>query len=361
MNSEISDTLPSRLQSAAADLTKPDAWPAEQLSAMSDAGILGWLIPKEFGGSDISPLELVIGYEKLAALCLTSVFVLTQRNAAIQRLVRSPNFELKEQLLRALVDDSIFATVGISHLTTSRQHWKQPTVLAEETAGGFILTGDVPWVTGADRADVVVTGGTLADGRQLLVALRMTSEGVAVQSPANLLALNASRTASIQLKNVFVPETDLVAGPVENVMKVAGGGAGSHTTSALAVGHSAAAVQLLKGEAEQRPDLREIVEPFETELTVLQAALHRAIEFQGDELPPQVSAETLRQQSNSLALRSTQASLAASKGAGFVAGHPASRLVSEAMFFLVWSCPQPVVLANLRELACGSGKTPVEK
>jgi hypothetical protein len=39
-------------------------------------------------------------------------------------------------------------------------------------------------------------------------------------------------------------------------------------------------------------------------------------------------------------LRAGQAALTASKGAGFVAGHPAERLVRESMFFLVWSCPQ---------------------
>jgi hypothetical protein len=51
-------------------------------------------------------------------------------------------------------------------------------------------------------------------------------------------------------------------------------------------------------------------------------------------------------------LRATQAQLAASKGAGFVRGHPAERAVREAMFFLVWSCPQPVLAAALREFAC---------
>jgi alkylation response protein AidB-like acyl-CoA dehydrogenase len=357
MTSESLDELLTNLQSAAPNLAQPDAWPGGQLASMSDAGVLDWLIPKEFGGSDITPVELVIGYEKLAAACLTSVFVLTQRNAAIQRLVRSPNFELKDSLLRALVDDSIFATVGISHLTTSRQHWKQPTVRAKETTDGFILNGDIPWVTGADRADVVISGGTLEDGRQLLVALRMNSDGVTVRNPETLLALNASRTASIQLTEVFVPVADLVVGPVEDVMKVAGGGAGSHTTSALAVGHSAAAVKLLRAEADKRPDLQAIAKSFESELTALQTSLREAAGLEAQDLPPHLSAETLRQQSNSLALRSAQAGLAASKGAGFVAGHPASRLVSEAMFFLVWSCPQPVVLANLRELAGASSSS----
>ena len=70
---------------------------------------------------------------------------------------------------------------------------------------------------------------------------------------------------------------------------------------------------------------------------------------------PPVSAAMLRQRANSLVLRVTQAQLAASKGAGYVSGHPAERAVREALFFLVWSCPQPVVAAALREFACLTG------
>ena len=32
-------------------------------------------------------------------------------------------------------------------------------------------------------------------------------------------------------------------------------------------------------------------------------------------------------------------------------GHSAGRMAREALFFLVWSCPQPVMQANLCELA----------
>jgi hypothetical protein len=66
---------------------------------------------------------------------------------------------------------------------------------------------------------------------------------------------------------------------------------------------------------------------------------------------PACSNDDLRQRANSLVLRATQASLAAAKGAGYVAGHPAGRWCREALFFLVWSCPQPVLAANLCELA----------
>ena len=65
----------------------------------------------------------------------------------------------------------------------------------------------------------------------------------------------------------------------------------------------------------------------------------------------QLSNDELRGRANNLVLRSTQAALAAAKGAGFVSGHPAGRWCREALFFLVWSCPQPVVAAHLCELA----------
>ena len=43
---------------------------------------------------------------------------------------------------------------------------------------------------------------------------------------------------------------------------------------------------------------------------------------------------------NSLVLRASQAALAAAEGTGYVVGHPAGRWCREALFFLVWSCPQ---------------------
>lgn len=340
------------LQSEVASLDSPDAWPAEQLRAMSDSGVLGWLVPAEFGGSECSAMDITRGYEQLASACLTSTFVLTQRNAAIQRIVTSENEDIKTDLLPRLVDDSLFATVGISHLTTSRQHWKKPTVEVETVDAGYIFNGDIPWVTGAGKADYIISGGTLQDGKQVLVALDTRSEGVSVEPPARMLALNASQTASVKLDNVYVEWSHLLHGPAEQVMKQAGGGAGSYTTSALAVGHAAAAIGLLRTETERRPDLSDILEPFEAEHAAVTADLAAAAELAGESPPEHLTAESMRERSNSLALRASQACLAASKGAGFVAGHPAGRLVSEAMFFLVWSCPQPVVMANMREMAC---------
>ena len=70
-------------------------------------------------------------------------------------------------------------------------------------------------------------------------------------------------------------------------------------------------------------------------------------------LPSQSPDETLalRVEVTRLALRASQLALLAAKGSGFVAPHPAQRWARQALFFLVWSCPQPVASAALREFA----------
>lgn len=334
---------------------QPDSesrWPAEQFRLLAQHGILGWVIPQEFGGADISDMELIAGYEALSAACLMTAFVLTQRNGACQRIAGSENEELKAELLPPLCRGDLFATVGISHLTTSRQHLKQPAVSVNETTDGFVLNGVVPWVTGAVHADYVVTGGTCADGRQVLLAVPTGIDGVDPQEPVRLLALNGSHTGEVRLNNAQVERKYLIAGPVEQVMKQQGGGAGGLTTSALALGLTATAVEQLKSESERRPELVEIYEPLANERTTISNDMHALAEGDAQPNHPTQNLESIRSRANSLVLRATQAHLAASKGAGFVHGHPAERAVREAMFFLVWSCPQPVLHAALREFAC---------
>ena len=344
-----------KLADLSGELDARQEWPRLQFELLAQQRILGWVIPKEYGGSSISERELLAGYVELAEACLTTTFVLTQRNGACQRIAASQNDWLKSELLPRLVTGELFATVGISHLTTSRQHMRLPAVQVAEETGGYRFLGDVPWVTGAAHADFLVTGGTLSDGRQLLAAIPARLPGVAIGAPARLLALGASHTSSVRLDNVLVEKKFLVAGPVEQVMRQGASSTGSLGTSALAAGLSRAALRHLSAEAETRPDLAPIVQPLVEERRSLEVALYEAADRSSIAGNTAQSPEAIRTRAKSLALRSTQALLAASKGAGFVAGHFAERAVREAMFFLVWSCPQPVVTAALRELAGLSG------
>ncbi len=342
--------LCSQLAILSEPLEETGAWPEKQLKACAEAGVFKWFIPVEYGGLGSSATEISRGYLSLSGACLTTTFVLTQLTGACRRIAAASNEGVPVRLMQELLTGNSFATLGISHLTTSRRHLKRPVLTAEKTKDGFVLNGFSPWVTGGGEADHIVTGAELDDGRQLLAVVPTSSQGVEPQIPARLVALNGSRTAAVRFHQVQIDRDALLSEPMHDVMKQAtGGNTGGLQTSTLALGLAGRAVDFIREQAEQRSDLIHAAEQLAAEVDRL---VIRLLELTQQKTPlSPVSASDLRADSNSVVLRATQAALVAAKGAGYIASHPAGRWCKEALFFLVWSCPQPVLDANLCELA----------
>lgn len=321
-------------------------WPIESLRCCGRHGVFAWFVPREFGGAEWSPREITAGYLQLARACLTTTFVITQWAAACARVVASTNEEARGELLPSLARGERFTTVAISHLSTSRRHLGAPILRAIPDGDCFVLDGYSAWVTGAIHADVLVIGATLDDGREILVAAPSDLPGLEAETPQTLVGLTASDTGLLRCRQVRVSNEWLLAGPIENVMRVGGAGTGGLQTSTLAVGLTDAALEFAEAEAERRTNLRGPIEALRREWTELRDDLLQAAGG-GAECSP----ETLRARANSLVLRATQAALVAAKGTGYLVGHPAGRWCREALFFLVWSCPQGVSDQHLCELA----------
>jgi butyryl-CoA dehydrogenase len=321
-------------------------WPEASWQALRSAGVLGWSVPREYGGQDRGPVDLLEGYESLASACLTTCFLLSQREAACRRLRDSSNEALRQELLPYLARGERFATVGLSQLTTSRQH-TAPALRAKLSGETLELDGTIPWVTGAERADHLVIGATLDDGRQVLAVLPHDADGVSVGPPLELMALQGALTAEVRCERVLLERRWLLAGPAERVVMTGRGGAGGLETSCLALGLTAAAVSYLFEEARSRPELRPRAEQLDRVRGGLRWTMHELAVAPA----PAEKATALRASANSLVLRATQTALTASKGAGFVRSHPAQRWARQALFFLVWSCPRPAAEATLDSLA----------
>ena len=114
------------LAELADEIDVTDEWPAQQLQLCADYGVYEWFIEPEWGGQGWDTEAVVRGYLALSSACLTTTFILTQRTGACRRIASSENQTLKERLLPELAEGKLFATVGISHLTTSRRHLARP-------------------------------------------------------------------------------------------------------------------------------------------------------------------------------------------------------------------------------------------
>jgi alkylation response protein AidB-like acyl-CoA dehydrogenase len=340
-----------RVRTAAIDAS--GAWPADSLRLCGEAGVFEWFLENNFGGQKWSDPDVTRGYLALSQACLTTTFIITQRTGACRRIAVGDNDALKERLLPDLVSGRSFATVGISHLTTSGRHLKKPMLAATRVAGAWRLEGVAPWVTGAEAAEHVVVGATVLDDAgeptadEVLLAASTNRRGVSTPPAFAMVALTASRTGPVRFEGAVIPDEYVISGPIPEVLKHGVGAAtGGPQTSTLALGSATASLALLRAEAAKRPDLEAPLAALTAEHAEVLADLHAAAAGE-----PRCSSESLRQRANSLVLRASQAALTATKGAGYLADAPAGRLCREALFFLVWSCPQPVQHAGLCELA----------
>ena len=322
-------------------------WPGEALALCGRAGVYRWFLPSGPWGDGWTPEQQTVAFLRLAEADLVTTFVITQYLGAIRRIAGSANATVSDAALEALVSGTQFATVGISHLTTSRQHLREPAMKVHRGDGQYQLDGVAPWVTGAVHADWLVVGGTLDEGEELLAAVPADLEGIRCGPGANLIALSASCTDKVTFESVAVDERYVLAGPCPNVMASGSGGTtGGLQTSTLAIGLARAAVKYLVAESGQRLELRAAAEQLRAEVDLLQEKLFRAASGDSD-----CDTGEIRAHANRLVMRCTQAAMTGAKGAGFIQGHPVGRWCCQALFFLVWSCPQPIANAHLCELA----------
>lgn len=323
-------------------------WPGSLWDVLVEGRATRLAFPGDWGGFGDDRSETLRRYGRLAEGSLTAAFILTQHDAAVRRLWAARERGRALEWLEKIRDGKAFGTVGISQLTTSRRHGPRALAATEIGEGTYRLDGRMPWVTAAQRADVIVTGAVLEDGRQLLVALPADRSGLSIQPPLELAALQASCTAEIVCEAVEAWETDILAGPALDVMATPGlTGTGGLETSALALGQSRAALVALAKLAPARDDLLESIEALNDAWRNLADDLLAAAIGANDAPPP----GKLRAQANAFVLRATQAYLTARKGTGWLRSEPAQRWARQALFFLVWSCPTPVAQAALRDFA----------
>ncbi len=335
----ISEAVSSELAARAARADREGPWAAGCFDLLARHGVLAAFVPADCGGTAAGEPATIDVLLTLASTCLTTALAVSQWAAAIKIITTAPP-NVRATILPALARGEICATVGVAQITTSRQHLGRPALLASRDDEGWRLDGLCPWVTGADASDAIVTGAATSDGDCLFFVVPTDAQGLTIDPPLTMLALSGSRTSAVHFHSVR--PSHVIAPPERNTART-----GGLATTALALGSARAAIALVSAESLHRATLVPVAESLAAEAASLVARLGRAAR-EGIALDDR---DALRGDATSLALRAAQAALTASKGAGFVCGHPAERIARESFFYLVWSCPQSVSSALLCEWA----------
>ncbi|HEY7087560.1 MAG TPA: acyl-CoA dehydrogenase family protein, partial [Tepidisphaeraceae bacterium] len=208
-----------QLRARADQIDQTGQWPQQDLQELAGVGAMRWIIPAEFGGEGVAPLDLHKRYQAIASASLTTALILTQRDSAANIINSATAWPQRAEAMRRLAANEVFTTVGIAQLTTSRQRGA-PALAAKRVDGGYELNGEIPWATGASHAEFIIAGAVLQDRNQILFALPMDLPGVRTSPPLPLVALAASHTSNITCDAARLPEGQILHGPVEQALSL---------------------------------------------------------------------------------------------------------------------------------------------
>src|SRR6185369_13783602 len=84
----LDNTTVNGLAAAAERADQSCNWPSNSMTALRNANVMGWSIPVEYGGAGLKAVESLEGHRQIATACLTTAFILSQREAAVRHLLR---------------------------------------------------------------------------------------------------------------------------------------------------------------------------------------------------------------------------------------------------------------------------------
>jgi alkylation response protein AidB-like acyl-CoA dehydrogenase len=316
----------SRARRIADDVLFPAALAVDE-SGTIPAGHFRLLADEGFYGIALDPsLDFLAILEILASGCLATTFTWLQHQGALRGIAATGNTPLRDEYLPALRRGDLRA--GVAFAGAIQQ---PPTLRANPVDGGFLLSGEAPFVSGWHSIDLVLISAARSD-RIVSGVLETRASGPTVE-PMRLVAVQGSDTVRLTFSDHFLPQTS-VTSDVTRTDFLSGQVFGARVNGTAPLGITARCIRLLTDSG--RDDLAAILN---NQLNEVRAALDAALAD-----PSRMPAA--RAAGSALAYRAAGTLVTAVGSAAILTTHHAQRLAREALFTLV-TASRPEIKAEL--------------
>jgi alkylation response protein AidB-like acyl-CoA dehydrogenase len=314
------------------------------LQALAAAGLAGLRVPRQYGGDEVARAVYLRVLEGLSYGDGTTPFIIAQHYGTSVMVARSPNEALRARVLPAMASGDTLCGFGVSHI----RRQGRPALAATPQGDDYRLDGVIPWMTGEGLFSHVVIGATLPDGDTLLSwAPFASSDGLRLDPPMELVAMNGARTVAAACEGLRVRAEDVLAG------EPAGSRTRANTTTIPCLyGLARASVDDLEQLAARRAAsasaaaAARLGERLERERRAFYAALPTL-----EDGPSEAPLAAARAAATQLAFDAIVALTVAVGGGANARTHPAQRRLREASVFATWGLSVEAVNAAVTRLS----------
>ncbi|QZZ21626.1 acyl-CoA/acyl-ACP dehydrogenase [Leptothermofonsia sichuanensis E412] len=318
------------------------------LQVLGKASLLALRVPHVWGGREISEFTFQCFQEQVARYSGALAFLQAQHQSAGTVLSRSENADLKRQYLPGMGCGQALVGISFAHLRRS-----PPPVTAVALADGYLLNGELPWVTGYGFFQTFIGAAVLPDGQAVYGMLpfqtteQATGGKLTCSEPMALAAMNATQTVTVHCQNWLLPKSEVVkVSPVSAVAVSDRLNVLHHSFFALGCARAGLDILTTVYQTKPLPFIQLAQEALETELAECRQSIFSANpDARCFEQNLQLRAWAIE-----LAVRCAHAAIAASGGSANGMNHPAQRVYREALVYTVSGQTTAVMEATLTRI-----------
>src|SRR5216684_3741820 len=247
----------------AAEVDRDHRFPEEAVKAAAEAGLMGVLIPREYGGAGLDALAFTLCIDELAQACAsTSVIVDVHTSVGSEPILLFGTDEQKRRWLPRLASGELLGAFALTEPAAGSDAASLKTS-ARRHGGDYVLNGTKVFITNIGRAGVyIVFARTGPDERASGVSafiVTADSNGMRDGKVFKKMGLNGSPTGELVLEDVVVPAANRLAAEGQGftvAMRALDSGRIGISGQALGIAQAAVdqATNLMKGRAREQGD-----------------------------------------------------------------------------------------------------------
>ena len=198
----------------ASERDKTKEFPAENFRQMGELGLMGMMIPQEYGGESADAISYVLALSEIAYSCAsTSVVMSVQNSIVCETLNKFGTEEQKQEFLVPLASGEIIGAFGLTEPEAGSDPGSQQTT-AVRGGDQYIINGTKRFITSGEHSKVVLITAKTDEtkghkGISCFIIPKGTS-GLIVGRLEDKMGLRASDTTDLIMENCAVPASNRV-------------------------------------------------------------------------------------------------------------------------------------------------------
>ncbi len=198
-----------RIQPGVAERDREHRFPLDIFQEMGEMGLLGMLVPEEYGGAGTDSLSYLLTVEEVSRVDPAVAVTFSVHNSVCcWPIVHFGSEALKRKVLPALL-----GAFGLTEPGSGSDAGSLKTT-ARRDGGSWVLNGEKAWITNAGYAGyyVVVARTSPEAGKRGLSAFVVPGDapGFSTGQPEEKMGLRSSRTAQIYFSDCRIPAENLL-------------------------------------------------------------------------------------------------------------------------------------------------------